>query len=326
MDETEIKYLLEERSKYFEMKGQFASLIAPRLFELGKEGNNNIRNLIIISGTITPFTLLLADKSFIEVNFLMASILGFLLTVLFGVIMLQIVISKSAESHKILLNTENKRIDDFLELIDKRLHNNITNEAYKQKELELIKKIEDDKLRPPSEQEKIKTAKEERMFKVLDYCSFGLPVLFSIAIISLFLSMFLGRVSAKNTIINNPLINNETSTPSDMAVVESSSSSEGVVDLDKVCECEKTFKTPYPIEWSGHVVATFSSGADIGVKRFDQNAEYKQFYVEADGLYNGESDNIRVKGKMVGITCAYYNTIFGECVADVIADSVENIK
>jgi len=326
MDEAEIKYLLEERNKYFDIKDRLARLIAPRLFDLGKEGNNNIRNLVIISGTITPFTLLLADKSFIDTNFLIASISGFLLTVLFGVIVLQIVISKSAESHKLLLDTENKRIDDFLELIDQRLHDKIANDAYKQKELELVKNIDNDKLRPPSEQEKAKTARGEKIFKSLDRCSFELTALFSIAIISLFLSMFLGRFSVKNAVINNPLVNNETSTSSDMTVVESPSSSEDIVDLDKVCECEKTFKTPYPIEWSGHVMATFLSGEGIGVRRFDQNAKYKQFYVEADGLYNGESDNIKVKGKMVGITCAYYNTIFGECVAHVIADSVENIK
>ena len=37
-------------------------------------------------------------------------------------------------------------------------------------------------------------------------------------------------------------------------------------------------------------------------------------------------DKVRVKSSMIGITCAYYNTIFGECVPEIIADSIENIK
>lgn len=100
-----------------------------------------------------------------------------------------------------------------------------------------------------------------------------------------------------------------------------------LVNLDKICECEKTFKNPYPIEWSGQVIARFLSGADLGIKRFNQSGKYKQFYVSAEGLFDGENgDSIKVKGKMVGITCAYYNTVFGECVPDVVANSVEIIK
>lgn len=97
------------------------------------------------------------------------------------------------------------------------------------------------------------------------------------------------------------------------------------MNLDKICECEKEFKTSYPIEWSGYVIAMFSSGEDIGVKRFDQSGEYKQFYVRGDGKYDG-GEKVRVKGDMIGITCAYYNTIFGECVPNVIANSIEVLK
>lgn len=108
--------------------------------------------------------------------------------------------------------------------------------------------------------------------------------------------------------------------------INESSIDEATAALDKACECEMTFKEPYPIDWSGSVMAVFSSGDGIGVKRFDQNAKYKQFMVRTEGLYNGEGENVRIKGKMVGITCAYYNTIFGECVPDVIAESIQNIK
>lgn len=98
------------------------------------------------------------------------------------------------------------------------------------------------------------------------------------------------------------------------------------VDLDKICECEKEFKEEYPIEWSGYVMSIFLSGEAIGVKRFDQSGKYKQFMVRTNGLYDGGGDKVRIKGSMVGMTCAYYNTIFGECVPDVVATAIEIIK
>lgn len=119
----------------------------------------------------------------------------------------------------------------------------------------------------------------------------------------------------------------EVSTSSVDIIDKTPVSNNDINDLDKICGCEKTFNRPYSIDWSGQVIATFVSGADIGVRKFDQSGRYKQFYVGTGGLFNGKNgDSIRIKGKMVGITCAYYNTVFHECVADVIADSVEKIK
>ena len=89
------------------------------------------------------------------------------------------------------------------------------------------------------------------------------------------------------------------------------------------CDCEKEFKKEYPIVWSGEIMATFVSGEDFGVERFDQNAKYKQFYVVGQNKYSGEPGvNVQVRGRLVGITCAYANTVFGECVGEVIADQV----
>lgn len=93
------------------------------------------------------------------------------------------------------------------------------------------------------------------------------------------------------------------------------------------CACEKTFKYQYPVEWSGQVISTFSSGEDLGIKRSDQSGKYKQFYVDAKGMYKGDSgDFVRVRGKLIGTTCAYANTVFNECVGEVIADSIEKIN
>jgi len=94
------------------------------------------------------------------------------------------------------------------------------------------------------------------------------------------------------------------------------------------CSCEKTFQKQYPIEWSGNTIATFNSGGALGVERFDKDAEYKQFYVTLPDEYIGKIgfEPIRVTGKLIGITCGYANTVFGECVADVVADSIEKIN
>ncbi len=128
---------------------------------------------------------------------------------------------------------------------------------------------------------------------------------------------------------NEPALNvieQESSTDEAVEKLDDNKINEMQAALDKACECEKDFKKPYPIEWSGYVMAVFLSGEAIGVKRFDQNAKYKQFMVITNGLYNGGGDKVKIKGDMTGMTCAYYNTIFGECVPHVIANSIEIIK
>ncbi|KKR20478.1 MAG: hypothetical protein UT48_C0017G0020 [Parcubacteria group bacterium GW2011_GWE2_39_37] len=89
------------------------------------------------------------------------------------------------------------------------------------------------------------------------------------------------------------------------------------------CDCEKRFKRDYPIMWSGRVIASFVSGEDVGVERYDKKTRYNQFYLSTQGKYDEKlGSDIRVNGRMVGITCAYANSIFGACVADVIADKI----
>lgn len=89
------------------------------------------------------------------------------------------------------------------------------------------------------------------------------------------------------------------------------------------CDCEKTFNKEYPIVWSGKVIATFVGGEDIGVERYSQEFKYNKFYVIADGKYNDSlGSDIRVRGRLVGITCAHANSVFKQCVGEVIADSI----
>lgn len=93
------------------------------------------------------------------------------------------------------------------------------------------------------------------------------------------------------------------------------------------CSCEKTFKQSYPVIWSGKVIASFVGGEDIGVERFSKEFKYNKFYVDAQGKYNESlGSDIRVTGRLVGITCAYANSIFKECVGEVVADEITPFK
>lgn len=92
------------------------------------------------------------------------------------------------------------------------------------------------------------------------------------------------------------------------------------------CDCEKTFEKPVTTVLNGRVIATFVSGGAIGIEVSDKNDQFGQYYVEmpAGMNYNNlDYDNVKIEGKMVGVTCAYYNSVFGECVGDVIADSIK---
>ena len=93
------------------------------------------------------------------------------------------------------------------------------------------------------------------------------------------------------------------------------------------CSCEKTFKQAYPVVWSGKVIAIFAGGEDIGVERFSKEFKYNKFYVDAQGKYNESlGSEIRVAGRLIGITCAYANSVFKECVGEVVADEITAFK
>ncbi|MFZ2310301.1 MAG: hypothetical protein WAW11_02045 [Patescibacteria group bacterium] len=93
------------------------------------------------------------------------------------------------------------------------------------------------------------------------------------------------------------------------------------------CSCEKTFKQSYPVIWSGKVIASFAGGEDIGVERFSKEFKYNKFYVDAQGKYNESlGSEIRVVGRLIGITCAYANSVFKECVGEVVADQITAFK
>ena len=133
------------------------------------------------------------------------------------------------------------------------------------------------------------------------------------------LSIFLFSVNYNIVIIDSAIA----SEPVHKSVAETIISDD-LANQDMInCDCEKTFKKEYPIVWSGKVMASFMSGEDFGVKRYNKNFKYNKFYVVGQNKFTGElGTNVKVKGRLVGITCAYANTVFGECVGEVVADQV----
>jgi hypothetical protein len=75
------------------------------------------------------------------------------------------------------------------------------------------------------------------------------------------------------------------------------------------------------------VIATFAGGEDIGIERYSKEFKYDKFYVDAQGKYNESlGEDVRVYGRLIGITCAHANSVFKECVGEVVADKITAFK
>ena len=148
------------------------------------------------------------------------------------------------------------------------------------------------------------------------------PVFFYLSMaMVVFLSLSVINVKYKTALIVEAMAAEiDFSTPNgSMVLADSEIWQRALVD----CACEKRFNKEYPITWSGKVIATFVSGEDIGVRRYTKNPMYNQFYVNAKGMYiNDPGKDVRVEGMLIGITCAYGNTVFGECVGEVTASKI----
>jgi hypothetical protein len=156
----------------------------------------------------------------------------------------------------------------------------------------------------------------EKLFKIIS------PII-SWSIVSL-----ISVVAVVAIFINYKILINSLSLVAEAANrIESNNSQEVVANQLIDCSCEKTFKQSYPVIWSGKVIASFAGGEDIGVERFSKDFKYNKFYVDAQGKYNEAlGSDIRVTGRLIGITCAYANTVFKECVGEVVADQITAFK
>lgn len=101
-------------------------------------------------------------------------------------------------------------------------------------------------------------------------------------------------------------------------------------------DCNRDFAKPIDVEWEGEVIANMLGGTAYGVKRIPPDKKYPLFYAgpteeNIDKLLSenknlGLEGKVRVKGRWVGITDAYKNTIFGSCVPDVIIEFIEPLN
>lgn len=87
---------------------------------------------------------------------------------------------------------------------------------------------------------------------------------------------------------------------------------------------EKDFFKPIDVVWRGEIISTMTSGSCIGLKgEFDN---YRQAMACLPDKHSNElwklEGIVTVTGKWLGIACAYKNTVFGECVPDVIIENI----
>jgi len=88
---------------------------------------------------------------------------------------------------------------------------------------------------------------------------------------------------------------------------------------------EKEFSEPIDVVWRGEIISTMAGGSCIGMNGGFDNYRWAAACLSdtnSNELWKFEG-TVTVTGKWLGITCAYKNTIFGECVPDV---SIENIR
>lgn len=98
-------------------------------------------------------------------------------------------------------------------------------------------------------------------------------------------------------------------------------------------DCSEEFAKPIDVDWEGKIIAQMGSGTLYGIERIPPDKKYVYFYAGqdidkafAEKKNVGLEGKVRVKGKWIGITDGYKNTIFGRCVPHVEITTIENIK
>ncbi|MBU0570223.1 hypothetical protein KKB40_05640 [Patescibacteria group bacterium] len=105
---------------------------------------------------------------------------------------------------------------------------------------------------------------------------------------------------------------------------------------DELTDCEIIYEEPVEIVWEGEIIAQMISGAQYGIKKIPEDKDIPYFYAGISGdideaIINKRKDvgltgNVRVEGKLIGITATYRNSIFdGLCVPQVIIEKIEQI-
>lgn len=87
---------------------------------------------------------------------------------------------------------------------------------------------------------------------------------------------------------------------------------------------EKEFFKPIDIVWRGKIISTMAGGSCVGLE--GEFGNYRQALACLSNTGSNElwkiEGTVTITGKWLGIICAYKNTIFGECVPDVIIENI----
>lgn len=89
---------------------------------------------------------------------------------------------------------------------------------------------------------------------------------------------------------------------------------------------EREFFKPVDIVWRGEIISTMAGGSCIGLSgNFDKYSLALACLSEGNlvDMWKFEG-GVEIVGKWLGITCAYKNTVFGECVPEVSIEAIES--
>lgn len=91
---------------------------------------------------------------------------------------------------------------------------------------------------------------------------------------------------------------------------------------------EKEFSKPVDVVWRGEIISTMAGGSCLGLKGVFDDYDLAMAClsdVSSDELWKFEGA-VAITGKWLGITCAYKNTIFGECVPNVEIEKIDKVS
>jgi hypothetical protein len=89
-----------------------------------------------------------------------------------------------------------------------------------------------------------------------------------------------------------------------------------------------TLAQPVAIRLKGQVLTTFVGGRDLAVQSATSLVGYQKFHISgySDLDYSAwQGSEVSIKGVMIGTTCAYAKTVFGDCVPEIMASSITKL-
>ena len=181
-----IKRLIEERSYFIDVKAKISRLLGPKIFELQKENLNNTRNVIIVSGALVTFGLILLDNPIVQnlnIDLLKISIVGFLLTIIFSSFQLNRELSTGINSYYDKFKENVVTAEKGEKIINDCLDNKITVEEVKTKLIPIYEEIEHERIRPQKNKERDKKTYIYDLINYLFIISIAVMVLYVVILL-----------------------------------------------------------------------------------------------------------------------------------------------